>query len=100
MRGTDGPASVQRPRNARADRYRDGASKDADAPVFGASDPALPGRPATSGPFRRNPGHAPFGAPSPSFGGRRRRRTTGEPPRPATEQGPLPLGCLTIEYVL
>src|SRR3954469_10819939 len=77
MRGTEGPASVRRPRNAKADRYRDGASKDADASVFDASDPALPGRPAKSGPFRRNPEHAPFGAPSPSCGGRK--KETGHP---------------------
>src|SRR4051794_24615529 len=87
MRGTEGPASVRRPRNAKADRYRDGASKDADASVFDASDPALPGRPASSGPFRRNPEHAPFGAPSPSFGGGKERGITGEPPRPAKNRG-------------
>src|SRR5262249_60161245 len=32
--------------------YRDGASKDADAPGFGASDPALPGRPEEQSPGR------------------------------------------------
>src|SRR5262249_19312064 len=70
-RTTDWVPDVRSPRNAKADRYRDGASKDADASVFDASDPALPGRPASSGPFRRNPEHAPFGAPSPSTGGRK-----------------------------
>ena len=34
-----------RPVKGQSPGYRDGALKDADAPVFGASDPALPGRP-------------------------------------------------------
>jgi len=39
------------------------------------------------GTFRRNPEHAPFGAPFPSFGEGKRERKTGEPPRPAKNRG-------------
>src|SRR6266508_5602112 len=47
---------------------------------------------------RRNPDNAPCGAPLPSLRGRKRKRTTGEPPRPPKQQGPDHHGCLTMEY--
>src|SRR5262249_1600987 len=75
--------------------YRGGASKDADASGFDASDPALPGRPAQSGPFRRNPEHAPFGAPSPSGGGRKRKRDDGRIPAPQPTTGAAMLCALS-----
>src|SRR4051794_16830646 len=97
MRGTEGPASVRRPRNAKADRYRDGASKDADASVFDASDPALPGRlkERSSRPFRRNPEHAPFGAPSPSIRGREEREGLRANPRAQQRTGAAMLCTLS-----
>src|SRR5262249_10206269 len=48
--------------------------------------------------FRRNPEHAPFGAPSPSFGGTEKKKDYGRTPAPSKQQGPSPLCCLTIEY--
>src|SRR5262245_18701020 len=59
--------------------------------------PESPGR-VIPGTFRRNPEHATFGAPSPTFGGRKRERKTGEPPRPAKNRGKSRFCCLTTEY--
>src|SRR5215467_10964188 len=81
-RATDGPAPVRRPRNARADRYRDGASKDADASVFDASDSGAsrvarrdPGRSGEIRNMRLSARHPP------RSGEGKRNGNTGEPPR-------------------
>src|SRR3954453_6926953 len=98
MRGTEGPASVRRPRNAKADRYRDGASKDADASVFDASDSGA------SRVARRDPGRSGairnmrLSARHPPRSGEGKREDYGRTPAPSKAQRPRCFGCLTIEY--
>src|SRR5436190_22048212 len=56
--------------------------------------------PADPRAVRRNPDTAPFGAPFPSTGGRKR-RSTGGSPRPSKQPGPIPhalfLSALSID---
>src|SRR5262245_35221940 len=57
----------------------------------------------TIGPPWRNPGHAPFGAPSPSFGGRKERAEYGQTPAPDPRPGQHSVGyvvSMTLSAVI